>query len=82
LVAGPSGWQSGILACCKHWTSWSILTPAGIRKTPCGGRASPPVSSPTLVAQGFQVSDDTVGRLLKQQRYTLQRTLKEVRSFR
>jgi Rhodopirellula transposase DDE domain len=29
-----------------------------------------------LGAQGFQVSDDTVGRLLKQQRYTLQRTLK------
>jgi Rhodopirellula transposase DDE domain len=29
-----------------------------------------------LAAQGFQVSDDTVGRLLKQQRYTLQRTLK------
>jgi Rhodopirellula transposase DDE domain len=29
-----------------------------------------------LCAQGFQVSDDTVGRLLKQQRYTLQRTLK------
>ena len=29
-----------------------------------------------LVAQGFQVSDDTVGRLLKQQGYTLQRTLK------
>jgi hypothetical protein len=28
-----------------------------------------------LAAQGFQVSDDTVGRLLKQQRYTLQRTL-------
>jgi hypothetical protein len=27
-----------------------------------------------LAAQGFQVSDDTVGRLLKQQRYTLQRT--------
>src|SRR5207247_4425012 len=29
-----------------------------------------------LCAQGFQVSDDTVGRLLKQQRYPLQRTLK------
>jgi hypothetical protein len=29
-----------------------------------------------LGGQGFQVSDDTVGRLLKQQRYTLQRTLK------
>ena len=29
-----------------------------------------------LVGQGFQVSDDTVGRLLKQQGYTLQRTLK------
>jgi hypothetical protein len=29
-----------------------------------------------LGAQRFQVSDDTVGRLLKQQRYTLQRTLK------
>src|SRR6266508_604088 len=29
-----------------------------------------------LGAQGFQASDDTVGRLLKQQRYTLQRTLK------
>jgi transposase len=29
-----------------------------------------------LGAQGFQVSDDTVGRLLKQQRYTLQRTRK------
>jgi hypothetical protein len=29
-----------------------------------------------LGAQGFQVSDDTVGRLLKQQRYTLQRTQK------
>ena len=29
-----------------------------------------------LAVQGFQVSDDTVGRLLKQQRYTLQRTLK------
>jgi hypothetical protein len=29
-----------------------------------------------LCAQGFQVSDDTVGRLLKQQRYTLQHTLK------
>jgi hypothetical protein len=29
-----------------------------------------------LVAQGFQVSDDTVGRLLKQQGFTLQRTLK------
>ena len=29
-----------------------------------------------LVAQGFQVSDDTVGRLLKQQHYTLQRTQK------
>jgi hypothetical protein len=29
-----------------------------------------------LCAQGFQVSDDTVGRLLKQQRYTLQRTQK------
>jgi len=29
-----------------------------------------------LVGQGFQVSPDTVGRLLKQQRYTLQRTLK------
>jgi hypothetical protein len=29
-----------------------------------------------LAAQGFQVSDDTVGRLLKQQHYTLQRTLK------
>jgi hypothetical protein len=29
-----------------------------------------------LAAQGFQVSDDTVGRLLTQQRYTLQRTLK------
>jgi Rhodopirellula transposase DDE domain len=27
-----------------------------------------------LGAQGFQVSDDTVGRLLRQQRYTLQRT--------
>jgi len=27
-----------------------------------------------LGAQGFQVSDDTVGRLLKQQDYTLQRT--------
>jgi hypothetical protein len=26
-----------------------------------------------LAGQGFQVSDDTVGRLLKQQRYTLQR---------
>jgi hypothetical protein len=31
-----------------------------------------------LAAQGFQVSDDTVGRLLKQQRYTLQRTRKTV----
>jgi hypothetical protein len=29
-----------------------------------------------LGTQGFQVSDDTVGRLLKQQGYTLQRTLK------
>jgi Rhodopirellula transposase DDE domain len=29
-----------------------------------------------LGEQGFQVSDDTVGRLLKQQGYTLQRTLK------
>jgi transposase len=29
-----------------------------------------------LAAQGFKVSDDTVGRLLKQQRYTLQRTQK------
>jgi hypothetical protein len=29
-----------------------------------------------LGVQGFQVSDDTVGRLLKQQRYTLQRTQK------
>jgi hypothetical protein len=29
-----------------------------------------------LSAQGFQVSDDTVGRLLKRQGYTLQRTLK------
>jgi hypothetical protein len=29
-----------------------------------------------LGAQGFQVSDDTVGRLLKQQDYTLQRTQK------
>jgi hypothetical protein len=29
-----------------------------------------------LAAQGFQVSDDTVGRLLTQQRDTLQRTLK------
>jgi Rhodopirellula transposase DDE domain len=29
-----------------------------------------------LGAQGFQISDDTVGRLLKQQRYTLQRTQK------
>ena len=29
-----------------------------------------------LVAQGYTVSDDTVGRLLKQQRYTLQRTRK------
>jgi hypothetical protein len=29
-----------------------------------------------LAGRGFQVSDDTVGRLLKQQRYTLQRTLK------
>jgi hypothetical protein len=29
-----------------------------------------------LAGQGFQVSDDTVGRLLTQQRYTLQRTLK------
>ena len=29
-----------------------------------------------LAAQGFQVSDDTVGRLLKQQGYTLQRTQK------
>ncbi len=29
-----------------------------------------------LSAQGFQVSDDTVGRLLRQQDYTLQRTLK------
>jgi Rhodopirellula transposase DDE domain len=29
-----------------------------------------------LGAQGFQVSDDTVGRLLKQQGYTLQRTQK------
>jgi hypothetical protein len=29
-----------------------------------------------LCAQGFQVSDDTVGRLLKRQGYTLQRTLK------
>jgi hypothetical protein len=29
-----------------------------------------------LAGQGFQVSDDTIGRLLKQQRYTLQRTLK------
>jgi transposase len=29
-----------------------------------------------LGAQGFQVSDDTVGRLLRQQRYTLQRTRK------
>ena len=29
-----------------------------------------------LGGQGFQVSDDTVGRLLKQQRYTLQRTQK------
>jgi hypothetical protein len=31
-----------------------------------------------LAAQGFQVSDDTVGRLLKQQGYTLQRTQKTV----
>jgi hypothetical protein len=29
-----------------------------------------------LAAQGFQVSDDTVGRLLRQQGYTLQRTQK------
>jgi hypothetical protein len=29
-----------------------------------------------LGAQGFQVSDDTVGRLLEQQGYTLQRTQK------
>jgi transposase len=29
-----------------------------------------------LGTQGFQVSDDTVGRLLRQQRYTLQRTRK------
>jgi hypothetical protein len=29
-----------------------------------------------LGAQGFQVSDDTVGRLLRQQRYALQRTPK------
>ena len=29
-----------------------------------------------LAARGVQVSNDTVGRLLKQQRYTLQRTLK------
>jgi hypothetical protein len=29
-----------------------------------------------LCAQGFQVSDDTVGRLLKRQGYTVQRTLK------
>jgi Rhodopirellula transposase DDE domain len=29
-----------------------------------------------LAAQGFQVSNDTVGRLIKHRRYTLQRTLK------
>jgi hypothetical protein len=37
---------------------------------------STPQLAEALVGQRFQVSDDTVGRLLKQQRYTLQRTLK------
>jgi hypothetical protein len=34
-AAGQGGWSNGTLACCKYWTSWSILTPAGIRKAPC-----------------------------------------------
>ena len=50
----------------------------------CGGPESPlrwtckstRQLADALGAQGFQVSDDTVGRLLKQQRYTLQRTQK------
>jgi hypothetical protein len=37
-----------------------------------------PQLADALGAQGFQVSDNTVGRLLKQQDYTLQRTLKTV----
>ncbi len=31
---GPGGWSNGTLARRKHGTSWSIRTPAGIRKSP------------------------------------------------
>ena len=76
-VVGPSGWSSASRACCTRWTSWLLLTPAGILARRCGGPCkSTRDFADALAAQGFQVSDDTVGRLLKQQRYTLQRTQK------
>jgi hypothetical protein len=50
--------------------------PRGRIRRPGGGPRRLTELADALVAQGFQVSDDTVGRLLKQQGYTLQRTLK------
>jgi hypothetical protein len=73
-AAGHGGWQSRTQACWRRWTSWSIPIRAGTPPRRCGGRPSPPRQlADALVAQGFQVSDDTVGRLLKQQRYTRDR---------
>jgi Rhodopirellula transposase DDE domain len=75
-VADPSGWPSTSRACCKHWTSWSIPTRAGTRVAAALDLQVDPPARRCAWRAGFQVSDDTVGRLLKQQRYTLQRTLK------
>src|SRR5215213_2243638 len=77
----PAGDASGgvilIRGWCRHWRRWSTRTPAGIPESPLRWTSkSTRELAEALSAAGHSVSDDTVGRLLREQGYTLQRTRK------
>lgn len=62
--------------CLKRWTGWLTPTLAATRPRRCGGPARAPAGWPRRSPTGHPVSADTVGRLLRQQGYALQRTAK------
>jgi hypothetical protein len=72
----PSGGATPIQACWWRWTGWWTPTAAATQSPLRWTCKSTRQLAETLTAHDHPVSDDTVGRLLREQGYRLQRTVK------
>src|SRR5512132_1581364 len=72
----PSGAATATRACWWGWIGWPSPTPAATPRARCAGPASPPGSWPRHSPPRASGQRRHGGRLLREQGYRLQRTLK------